>query len=103
MSKKLNTINLGADFKEKRNLEQGEYYKEFKTLRECYGRWSSDKENIYNYYKNLLNNNADKVEKYGIRSYNGWFIQLHAIVEKDNKRYYLLITKAHNYYVEIGE
>lgn len=103
MSKRLNIINLGEDFKEKRNLEQGEYYKEFKTLRECYGRWSDAKENIYNYYKNLLNNNTDKVEKYGIRSYNANVIILHAIVEKENKKYYLVITPSYNWFNEIGE
>lgn len=103
MSKRLKTINLGEDFKEKRNLEQGEYYKEFKTLRECYGKWSDAKENIYNYYKNLLNNNTDKVEKYGIRSYNANVIILHAIIEKDNKKYYLVITPSYNWFNEIGE
>jgi len=103
MSKTKNIINLGEDFEEKRNLEQGEYYKEFKTLRECYGKWSEAKENIYNYYKNLLNNNTDKVENYGIRSYNANVITLHAIVEKNNKKYYLVITPSYNWFNEIGE
>lgn len=103
MSKTKNIINLGEEFQENKKMEQGEYYKEFKTLRECYGKWSDTKERVYNYYKNLLNNNTDKVEKYGIRSYNSMVIVLHAIVEKDNKKYYLVITPSYNWYVEIGE
>ena len=102
MSKTKNIINLGEEFQEKKKFNM-EYWNEFKTLRECYGKWSDAKENIYNYYKNLLNNNADKVEKYGIRTYSAWIITLHAIIKKDNKKYYLVITPSHNCYVEIGE
>ena len=103
MKKEKRIINLGEEFKENKKMVQEEYYKKFKTLRECYGKWSDAKENVYNYYRNLLNNNADKVENYGIRSYNANVIVLHAIVEKDNKKYYLVITPAHNYFNEIGE
>ena len=103
MKKEKRIINLGEEFQENKKMEQEEYYQEFKTLRECYEKWSDAKENVYNYYKNLLNNNADKVENYGIRTYNANVITLHAIVEKDNKKYYLVITPAHNYFNELGE
>lgn len=103
MKKEKRIINLGEEFKENKKMEQGEYYKEFKTLRECYEKWSDTKERVYNYYRRLLNDNTDKVEKYGVRSYNSMVIVLHAIVEKDNKKYYLVITPSHNYFNEIGE
>ena len=102
MKKEKRIINLGKEFKENKNFNM-EYWNEFKTLRECYEKWSDRKENIYNYYKNLLLDNTDKVEKYGIRSYNCNVIILHAIVEKDNKKYYLVITPSHNYFNELGE
>ncbi len=103
MKKEKRIINLGEEFQENKKMVQEEYYQEFKTLRECYGKWSDAKENVYNYYKNLLNNNADKVENYGIRSYNANVIILHAIIEKDNKKYYLVITPSYNWFNEIGE
>ena len=102
MKKEKRIINLGEEFKENKNFNM-EYWCEFKTLGQCYGRWSDRKENIYNYYKNLLNNNVDKVEKYGVRTYNANVITLHAIVEKDNKKYYLVITPSYNWFNEIGE
>ena len=102
MKKEKRIIKIGEEFKENKNFNM-EYWNEFKTLRECYGRWSDRKENIYNYYKNLLNNNADKVEKYGVRTYNANVITLHAIIEKENKKYYLVITPSYNWFNEIGE
>lgn len=99
MSKKF--IELGETFFENKKMEQGEYYKEFKTLSDCYSRWSDAKERVYNYYRTLLIDNCDIVKNYGIRSYNSNVIVLHAIVEKDNKKYYLVITPAHNWYKEI--
>lgn len=103
MKKEKRIINLGEEFKENKKMVQEEYYKEFKTLGECYDRWSDTKERVYNYYRNLLNENADKVENYGIRSYNANVIILHAIIEKENKKYYLVITPSYNWFSEIGE
>lgn len=103
MKKEKRKINFGEEFQENKKMEQGEYYKEFKTLRECYEKWSDTKERVYNYYRRLLNENADKVENYGIRSYNTNVIILHAIVEKENKKYYLVITPIYNWFNELGE
>ena len=100
MKKQKNIIKMGEEFQENKKMTQ-EFYNEFKTLRECYGKWSDAKENVYNYYKNLLNNNCENVEKYGIRSFNCNVIVLHAIVEKEGKRLYLVITPSHNWYSEI--
>lgn len=100
MSKQKNIIKIGEEFVEKKQLEQG-YWTQFKTLRECFGRWSDAKENVYNYYEKLLHDNCNKVLNYGIRGYNSMIITLHAIVEKDNKRLYLMITPSHNWYKEI--
>jgi hypothetical protein len=100
MKKQKNIIKIGEEFQENKKMTQ-DYWTEFKTLRECYGKWSDAKENVYNYYKNLLNNNCDSVEKYGIRSFNCNVIVLHAIVEKEGKKLYLVITPSHNWYSEI--
>lgn len=102
MKKEKRIINLGEEFQENKKMEQG-YWDEFKRLDQCYQTCSTAKNRIYNYYKELLEKNADNVEKYGVRSYNSMVIVLHAIVEKDNKKYYLVITPAHNYFNELGE
>lgn len=101
MSKQKNIINMGEEFQENKKMIQEVYYNEFKTLGQCYDNWSDAKEHIYNYYRYLLNDNCDKVENYGIRSFNSMIIVLHAIVEKDGKRLYLVITPSHNWYNEI--
>ena len=93
-------IKMGEEFQENKRLEQ-DFYTDFKRLDDCYSKCSDTKRNIYNYYYNLLKENTDKVEKYGVRSYNCNFINLHAIVEKDNKKLYLLITPSHNYFNEM--
>ena len=94
------TINFGREFTDDKKLMQ-RYYTQYKTLRDCYDRWSDTKENIYYLWKNILLDNTDNVENYGIRSYNSNVIVLHATVEKDNKRYYLMITPSHTKYVEV--
>lgn len=98
--KEKNIIKIGEDFIENNKITQ-EYYTEFKTLGECYGKWSDAKENVFNYYYNLLRNNSDNVIDYGIRSYNCNYINLHAVIEKAGKKLYLLITPAHNWCKEV--
>lgn len=99
MKKEKKKIEIGEEFVENKNFMQ-EYYQNFKTLKECYGKWSDAKENIFNYYKKLLEDNS-KVINYGIRSYNANVIVLHAEIEKDNKKYYLVITPSYNWFNEI--
>lgn len=101
MTKTKNIINMGEDFRENKKMIQEEYYSEFKTLGQCYDNWSDAKENVYNNYRKLLNDNCDKVINYGIRSYNTNVIVLHAIVEKEGKKLYLVITPSYNWYNEI--
>ena len=97
---KNNIINFGEDFYKKNSIKN-DYYTEFYTLNQCFNKWSTFKQNIYNYYYELLKKNSDKIIDYGIRSYNSMIINLHSIIIKDNKKYYLLITPAHNYYMEL--
>lgn len=98
--KEKNIIELGEEFAENKKIEQG-YYTEFKELYDCYGKCSDAKIRIFNYYKNLLEKNTDDVIDYGIRSYNSMVIILHAIVEKNGKKLYLVITPTYNWYKEI--
>lgn len=97
--KEKNIIKMGDDFVESK-IEQG-YYTDFKTLGQCYEKCSDRKIGIFNYYYNLLKNNTDKIINYGVRSYNTMVIVLHAIVEKEGKKLYLVITPSHNWYKEI--
>lgn len=100
--KKREILNIGEDFYYKGNINDV-YYNQYKTLYECYNNWSYRKHEVFEYYKELLNDNCDDVLKYGIRSYNSMIIVLHSIVIKDGKKYYLLITPSHNWYNEINE
>ena len=100
MRKENKKLMLGEEFNENKSLSM-DYFEDFKTLGQCYGHWSTAKENIYTYYANLIANNVDNVINYGIRSYNSNIIVLHAIVEKDNKKYYLMITPSYNWFKEV--
>lgn len=100
---KNNIINLGEDFKKVSSKKIDIFNKRFLTLYQCYNRPSQEKESIYNYYYQLLCNNCESVYQYGVKSYNTFMINLNAIIEKNNTLYYVLITPAHNYILEIKE
>lgn len=100
MKKEKKKIIIGEEFVENKKMQQG-YYTEFYQLDACYDRCSNAKHNIYNYYFNLLNNNTDNVISYGVRSYNSMIIILHAIVEKEGKKLYLVITPSYNWFNEL--
>ena len=95
-----NILNVGEDFKRKNNIKN-DYFKEYYTLNQCYNKWSIYKQQIYNYYYDLLQKNCDSVINYGIRGFNCMIITLHAIIKKNNKKYYLLITPKNNYFMEL--
>ena len=47
--KKTSYLEIGEQFKRKANILEGYksgYFKEFKTLRQCFNKWSDAKENI---------------------------------------------------------
>lgn len=97
---KNNILKIGEDFYKKNSIKS-DYFTNYYSLNECFNKWSIYKQNIYNYYYDLLKNNCDKVIYYGIRSYNSMIIILHSEIIKNNKRYYLLITPKYNWYKEI--
>ena len=102
--RKRETILIGEEFNKKSSiLKDFSYFRDFKSLYECYSRCSEAKHNIYNYYEKLLFNNCDRVLEYGVRSYNSMIIVLHAIVEKEGKKYYLMITPSYNWYCDYEE
>ncbi len=102
MKKEKKKIIIGEEFTENKSIQQG-VYTDFKTLRQCFNSWSDAKENVFNYYKNIITNNCDEVLNYGIRSHNGWIINLHAIVEKEGKKLYLVITPSYNWFKELED
>lgn len=98
--------------KEKRFLQLGEQFEENKKLfirgnydglYNCYDRPSGRKVYIYDYYEKLLYDNADRVERYGVASYNTNIITLEAIIQKDGARFYVYITPSYNYFLELEE
>ena len=101
---KNNIINIGEDFKRKKSIiddYNNGYFTEFKNLNQCYTKASYSKQRVYNYYKELLQKNCDCVLNYGVRGHNCFTITLHAIIIKNNIKYYLLITPSYNYFIEI--
>ena len=98
MKKEKKYLQLGEQFQEKNNLFiRGNY----DYLYDCYDRPSGRKAYIYDYYERLLRDNADRVECYGVASYNTMIITLEAIIEKEGKRYYIYITPSYNYFMEL--
>ena len=93
-----NVINFGENFHKKNSLD---YVGNYDSLRDIFGSYSREKENIYNYYYELLVDNCDEVIDYGIRSFSRFFITLESMVKKGNKTYYLVITKSYNWYKEL--
>ena len=99
MKKEKKYLQLGEQFQEKNNLYiRGNY----DGLCDCYDRPSGRKAYIYDYYERLLRDNADRVERYGVASYNTMIITLEADIIKDGKRYYIYITPSYNYFMELG-
>lgn len=100
--KRKENLKIGNEFfTYKKNIDKYyNYFNEYKTLDECYNSYSTYKYNAYKYYEELIYKNADRVIAFGVRSYNSMQFTLHAIIEKEGKRYYLLITKSYNYYKE---
>lgn len=96
-------INLGEDFEMVSNKKIDIFSKRFLTIYQCYDRPSYSKVSVYNYYYDLLMNNCDSIISYGVKTYNTFKITLNALIEKDNTLYYVLITPAHNYILEIEE
>ena len=98
MKKEKRYLKLGETFQEKNNLFiRGNY----DYLYQCYDRPSGRKVYIYDYYERLLRDNADRVECYGVASYNTMIITLEAVIQKEGKRYYIYITPSYNYYMEL--
>ena len=103
-SKKKNNILMlgGEEFKRKNNIYYNYFDNNFKSLEECYDRPSTTKQWIYNkYYDLLLKEKNVEILSYGVRSYNTFMITLEAIITKNKKRYYLMITPSYNYFMEI--
>lgn len=100
---KKNIINFGEDFAYKKGIFNNPQMYDFKSLNQCFNRWSDAKDFIYYKYERMLRENTDNFNflYYGIKSYNCNIITLHAIVEKNGKKYYLYITPSYNYYEEI--
>ena len=100
MKKEKKYLKLGETFQEKNNLYIRNNYD---WIFECYNRPSDRKIYIYNYYEKLLRDNADRVERYGVASYNTMMITLEAIIQKEGKRYYIYITPSYNYFMELED
>lgn len=101
--KSSNILKIGDEtFKRKNNIYYNYFYNNFKSLEECYDRPSTTKQWIYNkYYDMLLKEKNVEILSYGIRSFNTFMITLEAIIKKNNKKYYLMITPSYNYFMEI--
>lgn len=77
------------------------WYYNGRRLSDCYKNYSAAKFSAYNYCTNLcatLNG-----ENWGVRSYNCMMFTYHFTFTLDNKQFYCIITKSHNYAYPIGE
>lgn len=63
----------------------------FDRLESCYARPSQAKVSVYNIWYNTIANDSDILD-FGVGSYNCNIFTINAIVNIDNKKYYLHIT-----------
>lgn len=86
-------------------FKKGLYIKkshELKTLDSCYNNWSTTKEYIYHEWRKFsVDNNS--CDWYGIASHNCMTFTFDAMITHEEKQYYIHITKAHNYIMEVNE
>lgn len=99
MKKEKKTIKVGKlTFAENNKLN---IVGNFKSLDQCYNNCSTTKRGIYYSIINELNDKNFSLENYGVASYNCNFFTFEAIARSEGKAYYLYITYAHNYFMEI--
>lgn len=88
-------MNIGNEFfKLKKYVTMDDLkYNRYDNLYNCYGRPSTTKVRINDYWRNLIYNEVDEVICYGVSGYNCNFFTLNAIVRIGDNKYYLYITK----------
>ena len=72
----------------------------FDRLESCYARPSQAKTNIYYNWFNTISNASD-ILKFGVGSYNCNIFTINAIIDINDKRYYLHITPTKNECYEV--
>jgi len=76
------------------------YNQNYKRLENCYDRPSSAKVKVYNeWFADLFEHSH--IVYYGVKSYNAHLIILNAIIELNDKLYYLDIHKSKNEIYEL--
>lgn len=91
ITKKLNSIAAGRDFKHKKGLFFSTDL-EYKHIKDCYQKPSRLKYSIYVTWLNKLKHQTDELLKFGVKGFNGFFISLHALAEIDNTIVYIVIN-----------
>ncbi len=86
-------------FEVKNNLNIKKDY-ELKILESCYNNCSDTKEYVYNEWLKFsrLHNSG---YYYGVASYNSMIFTFDAMIEFEDKKYYIHITPTHNYIMEV--
>ena len=72
----------------------------FDRLESCYNRPSQTKTNIYYNWYNTIANDSNILD-FGVGSYNCNIFTINAIIELQNKKYYLYITPTRNECYEV--
>lgn len=72
----------------------------FDRLESCYARPSQAKTSIFYNWFNTISNDSD-ILKFGVGSYNCNIFTINAIIELQNKKYYLHITPTKNECYEV--
>lgn len=89
-------FELCGTIEDKPNLYYG-----YRSLYQCYGRPSTAKEHIYDGWYHFFRSLKTDESEHGIISFSVHFFTYGGVVEWNNKKYYLVITYAHNRAYEI--
>ena len=100
--KQKQTININGREFDLKGVTTNEAIKDLKfdSLENCYNRPSQAKISIYYSWFNIISNASDILD-FGVGSYNCNIFTINAIVNIDNKKYYLHITPTKNECYEI--
>ena len=96
MKKQKQIISIGENFTIERKKVNYNDIGDFMTLYQCYERPSDSKIYIYNKYDKMLYDNCESVEDYGVKSYNTFTVNLHAIIRINGEDFYAVITPSYN-------
>ena len=103
MAKKREVITINGErfVIENRKVQKEYLFYKVKHLHECYEKPSKTKIEIYNYWHDYFS--KLDAEKFSVGGYNGWTFTINFILNYNNKKYLVHISKTSHKLYEVEE